>query len=59
MPQLTRAVLDMAVAEAVRLDQAGHHLEMSVNISRYDLVDEGLAVYIDEVLARYGSPTIA
>ena len=56
MPQLTRAVLDMAVAEAVRLDQADHHLEMSVNISRYDLVDEGLAVYIDEVLARYGFP---
>jgi len=56
MPQLTRAVLDMAVAEAVRLDQAGHHLEMSVNISRYDLVDEDLADYVDEVLARYGFP---
>ena len=56
MPQLTRAVLDMALAEAVRLDDAGYHLEMSVNISRYDLVDEGLADYVDEVLARYGFP---
>jgi len=59
MPQLTRAVLDMAVAEGSPSRPGGPSLEMSVNISRYDLVDEGLAVYIDEVLARYGFPTIA
>ena len=56
MPQLTRAVLEMAVSEAARLDRAGHRLGMSVNISRYDLVDEGLADYIDGVLALHGFP---
>ena len=56
MPQLTRAVLDQAVAEAARLDRAGQRLEMSVNISRYDLVDEDLAGYVDEVLGFYGFP---
>jgi diguanylate cyclase (GGDEF)-like protein len=56
MPQLTRAVLELAVAEASRLDRAGHHLQMNVNISRHDLVDEDLAGYIDRVLARNGFP---
>jgi EAL domain-containing protein (putative c-di-GMP-specific phosphodiesterase class I) len=56
MPQLTRAVLDQAVAEAARLDRAGWRLEMSVNISRYDLVDENLADYVDYVLALNGFP---
>jgi len=56
MPQLTRAVLDMAVAEAGRLDQMGRRLDMSVNISRHDLVDEDLADYVDKVLAKYGFP---
>jgi diguanylate cyclase len=54
MPQLTSAVLDMAVGEAARLDRAGHRLGMSVNISRYDLVDEDLATYVAGVLALYG-----
>ena len=57
MPQLTRAVLDLAVAEAVRLDATGQCLTMSVNISRHDLVDEHLADYVDEVLERYGFPS--
>jgi predicted signal transduction protein with EAL and GGDEF domain len=56
MPQLTRAVLDMAVGQAARLDRAGHRLGMSVNISRYDLVDEDLASYVDGVLALHGFP---
>jgi EAL domain-containing protein (putative c-di-GMP-specific phosphodiesterase class I) len=56
MPQLTRAVLDMAVTEAARLDRAGHRLGMSVNISRYDLVDENLAEYVHGVLALHGFP---
>ena len=56
MPQLTRAVLDLAVGEAARLDRAGHRLRMSVNISRYDLVDEDLAAYVDTVLALHGFP---
>jgi diguanylate cyclase len=56
MPQLTRAVLDMAVGQAARLDRAGHRLHMSVNISRYDLVDEELASYVDGVLALNDFP---
>jgi len=56
MPQLTSAVLDMAVGQAARLDRAGHHLGMSVNISRYDLVDEDLASNVDGVLALHGFP---
>jgi diguanylate cyclase (GGDEF)-like protein len=56
MPQLTRAVLDRAVGRAARLDRAGHRLGMSVNISRYDLVDEDLASYVDGVLAFHGFP---
>jgi diguanylate cyclase (GGDEF)-like protein len=54
IPQLTRAVLDLAVAEAARLDREGHHLQMNVNISRHDLVDEDLGAYIDRVLALNG-----
>jgi EAL domain-containing protein (putative c-di-GMP-specific phosphodiesterase class I) len=56
MPELTRAVLEMAVSQAARLDLAGHRLGMSVNISRYDLIDENLADYVDGVLALYGFP---
>jgi diguanylate cyclase (GGDEF)-like protein len=54
MSQLTSAVLDIAVGEAARLDRAGHRLGMSVNISRFDLVDEDLASYVSGVLARHG-----
>jgi EAL domain-containing protein (putative c-di-GMP-specific phosphodiesterase class I) len=56
MPQLTRAVLDMAVAQAAQLDRAGQRLHMSVNISRYDLVDEDLPGHIDHVLAVHKFP---
>ena len=56
MPQITRAVLEMAVAEAAHLDRAGYRLGMSVNISRHDLVDEDLADYVDAVLAGHGFP---
>jgi diguanylate cyclase (GGDEF)-like protein len=56
MPQLTRAVLDMAVGQAARLDRVGHQLGMSVNISRYDVVDEDLASYVDGLLALHGFP---
>lgn len=56
IPRLTRAILDLAVVEAARLDRTGQRLQMSVNISRYDLVDEGLAEYIDHVLLLHGFP---
>jgi diguanylate cyclase (GGDEF)-like protein len=52
--QLTRSVIDLSVAELARLDRAGpSKLQMSVNISRLDLLDEELAGYVDVVLARH------
>ena len=56
IPQLTRAVLEMAIDEAARLDRYGHNLQMSVNISRHDLVDEELPAFIDELLEQHDVP---
>jgi diguanylate cyclase len=56
IPQLTRAVLEMAIDEAARLDRYGHPLQMSVNISRHDLVDEDLPVFIDQLLEQHEVP---
>ncbi len=56
MSRLTSAVLDIAVGHAARLDRAGHRLGMSVNISRYDLVDEDLASCVARILALHGLP---
>jgi len=53
IPQLTRVVLGLAIAEAARLECRGHPLQMSVNISRYDLVDETLPAFIDTVLEHH------
>lgn len=54
---LTRAVLEQAIVEASRLDRAGHQLQMSVNITRYDLVDETLPNFIYELLEESGFPS--
>ena len=51
---LTRVVLNLAVAELARLDKLGYSLQMSVNISRYDLLDDRLPSVVDEVLANHG-----
>jgi diguanylate cyclase len=56
IPQLTRAVLEIAIAEAASLDARGFPLQMSVNISRYDLIDEQLGIHIDVLLARHNLP---
>jgi diguanylate cyclase (GGDEF)-like protein len=56
IPQLTRAVLEMAIAQAARLESRDHPLQMSVNISRYDLVDEELPGFIDDLLEQYEVP---
>jgi diguanylate cyclase len=56
IPSLTRAVLEQALAESSRLAGAGHPLNMSVNISRYDLIDEDLPAHIDMLLECYGIP---
>jgi diguanylate cyclase (GGDEF)-like protein len=47
---LTRTVLDLAMAELARLDRSGHSLKMSVNISRWDLMDQHLPPSIDRML---------
>lgn len=54
--KLTASVLVQAVAEAARLDRAGHHLGVSVNISRHDLLDDGLPDLIGETLDRFLFP---
>ena len=41
---------------AAALDRAGQRLNMSVNISRYDLVNDDLPDYVDNLLATYGFP---
>jgi diguanylate cyclase (GGDEF)-like protein len=56
MPKLTRLVLDQALTEAVRLDRAGHELQLSVNVSRYDLTDESLPDDLEGLLARHSFP---
>ena len=50
---LTRTVIELAVDELARLEQRGCTLQMSVNISRLDLLDEELPGYVDVVLARH------
>jgi diguanylate cyclase (GGDEF)-like protein len=51
---LTRVVLRKALNEMVRLDATGHRLNMSVNISHLDLVDEKLPNYITMLLMEFG-----
>jgi diguanylate cyclase (GGDEF)-like protein len=53
---LTRAVLEQSIVEARRLDRAGHRLQMSVNITRYDLLDDRLPSFIYQLLAENGVP---
>ena len=50
---LTRTVLDLAITELARLERNGHLLQMSVNISQWDLMDEHLAESIDRMLQWY------
>ena len=56
MPQLTRAILVQAIAEASRLDRSGYRLQMSVNISRYDLLDGDLPDFIGRILSLHAFP---
>lgn len=53
---LSRVVIEMAVACAARLDRCGHSLQMNANISRFDLLDDGLSDFVDEVLAKHEYP---
>jgi predicted signal transduction protein with EAL and GGDEF domain len=50
---LTRHVLIRAMAECRRWQDAGHHLQVSVNISAHDLQDEYLPYYVLENLKEH------
>jgi diguanylate cyclase (GGDEF)-like protein len=52
--ELTRAVLHRSIAELARLHRGGYELQMSVNISRYDLLDDELPDLIARLLTRHG-----
>ena len=54
MPQLTRSVLQLAISEAKRFRGLGHDLQMSVNVSRHDLLDDTLGEHIDALLRQHG-----
>jgi diguanylate cyclase len=53
---LTRTVLDLAITELARLDRGGHSLQMSVNISRWDLMDEQLVESLERMLQWHRIP---
>lgn len=53
---LTRTVLHLAITELARLDRNGHQLQMSVNISQWDLIDPQLPNAITRMLEWYHLP---
>jgi diguanylate cyclase (GGDEF)-like protein len=53
---LTRTVLDLAIHELARLHRNGHALQMSVNISRWDLMDPQLPDSISRMLEWFHLP---
>jgi len=53
---LTRAVLDLAIHELARLQGNGHALQMSVNISNWDLLDPQLPDSISRMLEWFHLP---
>jgi diguanylate cyclase len=59
MPRLTAAVLDAALAQCRAWVDAGLHLEVSVNVSPTDLVDDGFAAHVADRLAAHGLPPSA
>ena len=56
VPALSRVVIGKAITEAARLYEQDHRLQMSVNISRFDLLDETLTPFIQEALERVSLP---
>jgi EAL domain-containing protein (putative c-di-GMP-specific phosphodiesterase class I) len=46
-------VLELAVSEAKHLQDLGRHLQMCVNVSRHDLLDDTLGGYIDALLRQH------
>jgi diguanylate cyclase (GGDEF)-like protein len=56
MPQLTRALLRPAVAQAVRWHREGRRLTVAVNLSVTNLLDPAFPDEVSDVLARAGLP---
>ena len=59
LEELTGAVLDQALDQAVRWRRAGRHLAVAVNVSSSSLTDPGLPRRIAEQLRRRGLPSEA
>jgi diguanylate cyclase (GGDEF)-like protein len=53
---LTRTVLDLAIHELARLHRNGHAIQMSVNISHWDLMDSQLPDSISRMLQWFHLP---
>jgi len=51
---LTRWVMERSARLCQQLEQAGHHLKMSVNLSTRDLMDQDLPIKFSEMLQRHG-----
>jgi diguanylate cyclase len=56
VPALSRVVIEKAVAEAARLYRRDQRLQMSINISRFDLLDDTLMHYLEEAIESVGLP---
>ena len=53
---LTRRVLDLALAQARRWSDDGHPLQVAVNLSARNLVDDHLDALVGELLTAHGVP---
>lgn len=51
MHALTRAMLERATDELAHLEACGHRIQMSVNVSRFDLLDDRLLRDVEELAA--------
>ncbi len=59
MPELTRAVLGMAIRDGAAWRRAGHELTVSVNLSGSDLRDAALPGFVRDTLVEHGLPAEA
>jgi diguanylate cyclase (GGDEF)-like protein len=56
MREVTAFVIETAVAQAALWRQAGLDLEVSLNVSGRDLLDTGLADFVEQSLSRHNVP---
>ena len=57
IPAITHAVLELSIAHAARTRRDGHELQLSVNISAKDLVNDDLPRYIRDILDAHRVPS--